>query len=153
MNKQLVFVAIAAIFAMPVTSVFAATTTTGSVSIAGTCGIGSLSPLNYGTLTPSQLSTVQTLTVTNTGTVPGELFVSGTDWQDGLLASQIAVGNTSFGNATQGSPVTPLSLSYQSIANNFSVGSNPTYWQVAAILINPTFVGSLTQTYTFTASC
>lgn len=153
MNKQLVFVAIAAIFAMPVTSVFAATTTTGSVSIAGTCGIGSLSPLNYGTLTPSQLSTVQTLTVTNTGTVPGELFVSGTDWQDGLLASQIAVGNTSFGNFTQGSPVTPLSLSYQSIANNFSVGSNPTYWQVAAILINPTFVGSLTQTYTFTASC
>ena len=153
MNKQLVFVAIAAIFAMPVTSVFAATTTTGSVSIAGTCGIGSLSPLNYGTLTPTQLSSVQSLTVTNTGTVPAGLFVSGTDWQDGLLTSQIAVGYTSFGNSTQGAPATALSSSYQLIASPFTVGPNTTYWQVLANLINPTFVGSLTQTYTFTASC
>jgi len=152
MNKQLVFVAIAAIFAMPVTSVFAVSTT-GSVSIAGTCGIGTLSPLNYGTLTPSQQSSVQTLTVTNTGTVPGALLVSGTDWQDGLLASQIAVDHTSFGNSTQLFPVTPLSLGYQSMADYFPVGPSPTYWQVTAILINPTFVGSLTQTYTFTASC
>lgn len=170
MNKQLVFVALAAIFAMPVATAFAAPAqTTGNVQIAGTCGIGTLTPINYGVLTPSQPSAEQSLTVTNTGTVPGQLLVQGSDWKDAALYPQIAVGNTYFGIGSTPppgpGPIGPapapsgtesaLSTAYQGITapNQFVVGPNSTFWQVVANLLNPTFVGTLTQEYNFTATC
>ena len=168
MNK-LVFVAMAAIFAMPVATAFAqnATTTTGSVQIVGTCGIGSLAPINYGVLAPNQVSAEQILNVTNTGTVPGQLLVQGSDWESASFVSQIFVGNTrfgvtstpSFGPAVPAPPIagqeSVLAYAYQPITfpGNFAVGSNLTFWQVWANLSNSTFTGTLTQTYNFTATC
>ena len=143
------------------------TQTTGQLTIQGTCGIGSLTPLNYGTLTPFQPSLEQTLTITNTGTVPGQLFVQGLDWESAPFVSQIAVGNTYFGTTstpgvgpTMPAPPTAgfessLDYAYQPItpASGFAVGPNNTFWQVVANLLNPSFVGTLTQEYNFTASC
>jgi hypothetical protein len=176
MNK-LVFVAMAAIFAMPIATAFAQTTTTGNVQIAGTCGIGTLTPISYGVLTPAPNTAgpEQILTVTNTGTVPGTLMVLGSHWNDFDPVTGLPIGNveifvqaTYFGTTStpsglvNGAPAPPppgfetaLQVTYQPITSTdgFAVGPNLTYWQMIPSLINPSFTGTLTQELTFSASC
>ncbi len=93
--------------------------------------------------------------MTNTGTVPATLQVSGSNWLDGSSNPQVLVNRTHY-NVTSGTYVqkAPLQLFDQILTNSF----NPaiileTFWQLQAILMNPSFTGTTTQTMDFTTSC
>ena len=169
MNKQLLFAIAGMALILPMISAHAQeVSTTGNLNVAGTCGISFVAgaPINYGSLTPSQESAEQLLTIDNTGTVPATLMVQGSDWEDATLIPQMLVSETHFGT-TVASPYNPpmptppgpgmksaLDHPYLPITNTFDPITNlDTYWQVAVNLLNPSFVGSLTQEMNFTTTC
>jgi len=131
---------------------------TGQVQIlAGTCGLqftnGSV--LDYGQLSPNELSPEVSLNMTNSGSVPALLEIQGTDWKDTSNNSILDVNRTHF-NVTSGQPFssnTPLESFDQTVTNSLipNVILN-TFWQLEAIL-NQGFSGDVTQTMDFTVSC
>jgi len=132
---------------------------TGSVEILGTCGISfaATNSIDYGQLTPGTTSTEQILTLQNTGTIPADLLVSGTDWVDTTPTTIMNVGTTAYSDIS-GTYASKTSLSGTPAiildTTQFTPSSSvDTYWQILANLLNPTFVGSLTQTMDFSASC
>jgi hypothetical protein len=132
--------------------------TQGQVSIAGTCGISfdSGTPINYGNLVPDNTSAEQVMNIQNTGTITADLLVSGTNWVDSLQTSVITVDETKYAE-TSGTYASKTSLTTSpTVIGGISFDpttSIPLYWELLADLINPTFVGSLTQEMTFSASC
>ena len=134
---------------------------TGSVTIAGTCGltVGS-SSINYGTLVPGTTPTQATtnpLTLNNTGSVPAVLTITGANWLNGattiINANETQVSNTtSSGTYRSVANGTPMLLT-----SSFNVtphgNSLSTYWQLIPKLLNTGFAGSLTQSLTFGTSC
>lgn len=134
----------------------AKSTTTGSVTILGTCGLTFVSgaPINYGSLTSDATSADQTLTISNTGNVAGTLAINGTDWKD-AGTSHILVNFTKFtGKAT--TTLYDNKISLNALATTVGTvlpGNNSTTWQLKAHLFNLPFSGSLTQTMDFSLSC
>lgn len=122
-----------------------------------TCGVAFVSgaPINYGTIKPGLESMENILTIDNTGTGMASLVVSGTDWLDGSSNVKMTVDKTRFGTSSGlFSSKTPLGASTQTVTNNFDPLVNlNTFWQLLASPNDPMFVGQLTQTMTFTASC
>jgi hypothetical protein len=148
---------------------------TGTAQIAqGSCGI-SLSPTTISYTSPSgglqlisgQTSTVQSITISNTGNVAGTVQVQGTDWLDSTGKSQMTVGNTHFSatSPTSYSSMTALSSTPQFLGSaaspiqiyppGSSSGSSSlaTYWELQANLENAGFAGATTQSMTFTTVC
>ena len=133
----------------------AKSTTTGSVTILGTCGLTFVSgaPISYGSLTPEALSANQTLTISNTGIVAGTLSVNGTDWKDGGGTTHILVNFTKYSGPAK-SYVSKTSLTLTpSVAGSVAPGSNSTSWALKAHVTALPFSGSLTQTMDFSLSC
>ncbi len=130
---------------------------TGSANILGTCGLSfpNGNSVNYGSLIPNSISPQVKLNMTNTGTVPATLQVSGSNWLDGSSNSQMLVNRTHY-NVTSGTYVqkAPLQSFNQLVTPSFIPAVIlQTYWQLQAILMNPSFTGSATQTMAFTTSC
>ncbi len=129
----------------------------GQVNIQGTCGLSfpNGNSVNYGSLIPNSISPQVKLNMTNTGTVPATLQVSGSNWLDGSSNSQMLVNRTHY-NVTSGTYVqkAPLQSFDQIVTPSFIPAVIlQTYWQLQAILMNPSFTGSATQTMAFTTSC
>lgn len=135
------------------------TQVTGSVTIAGTCGLAPVSgsPINYGTLTPFSISPEQTLVLDNTGSVSATLSVKGTDWLDSGTppTAQMLVGNTKFATTALVSYATKTALTTidQTVGPILPITNLNTFWQLQANLLSTSFAGSLTQTMDFTVSC
>ncbi|MBI5147265.1 MAG: hypothetical protein HZA84_08655 [Thaumarchaeota archaeon] len=129
----------------------------GQVIITGTCGLTfpDGNSVNYGSLIPNSISPQVTLNMTNTGTVPATLQVSGSDWLDGSSNPQMFVNRTHY-NVTSGTYVqkSPLQSFDQILTNSFNPATIlETFWQLQAILMNPSFIGTTTQTMDFTTIC
>lgn len=131
---------------------------TGQVTIlGGTCGLSfpDGSSINYGVLSPDQLSPEITLNMTNTGSIIALLEVHGTDWQD-ISANSIMDANRTHFNVTSGEPYSSnihLESFDQTVTSSFLPSVLlQTFWQVEAIL-NQAFSGDVTQTMDFTVSC
>lgn len=139
-----------------------AVSTTGSVTISGTCGLTFTSgaPIAFGTLARDSVSSEQTLTLNNTGSVTSTVTVSASNWKDGSNVVHIAGQLTKFATTDQG---TGLAYASKHALNNtngdIAFGTvrppnlNATYWQLQTALQNLPFSGALTQSVTFTASC
>ena len=132
---------------------------TGQATIVGTCGISfpQGNVVNYGPLLPNTISAEIGLNMTNSGTVTATLDVSGSDWLDGSLVPQMFANRTHY-NATASGNGYANNLSLQQFDTPITASFIPavvlqTYWQLQAILLNPSFVGSATQTMDFTVSC
>lgn len=121
------------------------------------CGISFVSgaPINYGSIKPGLTSTEQILVLNNTGSAPATLYVSATDWKDSSLVSQMDASQTRFSIGAEAYlSKTPLTTGQQTMITSFNPTSTlNTYWQVLVNLINPNFVGSISQTVNFTATC
>lgn len=130
---------------------------TGQVIIQGTCGLSfpDGNNVNYGALVPNTISPEVRLNMTNSGTVPATLDVSGTDWVDGTLTPQMFTNRTHY-NVTSGTYFQkgPLQTFDTLVTSNFIPAILlETYWQLEAVLLNPSFTGSATQTMDFTVTC
>ncbi len=129
----------------------------GQTTILGTCGM--LFPngnvVNYGPLSPDQLSSEITLNMTNTGSTTALLEVRGTNWEDTPSNTIMNVNRTHY-NVTSGLLYSSnISLeSFDKIVTNSFLPSVwlQTFWQIEAIL-NQAFSGDITQTMDFTVSC
>jgi len=132
---------------------------TGTLTILGTCGLTFVggNTIAYDGLEPGQTSTEKILSVQNTGTVPSNVLVSGLDWVDDTQVTVMLTGTTAYSNNT-GDYASKTSLSgtpTQILDTTQYLPDTPvqTFWQVLATLVNPDFVGSLTQEMTFTVDC
>lgn len=130
---------------------------TGSANILGTCGLSfsNGNSVNYGSLIPNSISPQVTLNMTNTGTVPATLQVSGSDWLDGSSNPQMFVNRTHY-NVTSGTYVqkAPLQSFDQILTNSFNPAAIlETFWQLQAVLMNQSFTGTTTQTMDMVVSC
>jgi len=131
----------------------------GSVNILGTCGITFVggNTIAYNDLEPGATSPEEILTVQNTGTIASNVLVSGTNWVDEMPVTVMLVGETAFSDTT-GNYASKTSLSGTPtliLDDTQYIPDTPvnTYWQLLANLIDPDFVGSLTQEMTFTVDC
>jgi hypothetical protein len=130
----------------------------GQVQIIGTCGLSfpNGSQVNYGPILPNTISSEIRLNMTNSGTVNATLTVKGDNWKDSENNSVMLVNKTHY-NATSGQPYSSKALLQtfdQLVKNPFQpVVILQTFWQLQAILMNPSFTGSATQTMDFTVSC
>jgi hypothetical protein len=130
---------------------------TGQVNILGTCGLSfpNGNSVNYGSLSPNTISPEIKLNMTNSGTTLAALQVSGTNWLDESLTSQMFVNRTYY-NVTSGTyfQKMPLQAFNQLVTSNFAPSVIlQTFWQLQAILLNSSFTGTTTQTMDFTVSC
>lgn len=130
---------------------------TGQATILGTCGISfpNSNLVNYGSLIPNTVSTQVVLNMTNSGTVTATLDVSGSNWEDTFSNTIMNVNRTHY-DVTNGTyfQKAPLQTFDQLVTSNF-IPAAPlqTFWQLEAILLNPSFTGSATQTMDFTVTC
>ncbi len=131
---------------------------TGSATILGTCGISfpNGNSVNYGSLVPNTISAEKNLNVTNSGSVNATLTVKGGNWKDSGNNS-VMLSNRTHYNVTSGvayAQKSPLQTFDKLVKNPFVPSVIlKTFWQLQAILLNPTFTGSATQTMNFTVSC
>ncbi|TBR07225.1 MAG: hypothetical protein EPO62_08820 [Candidatus Nitrosotenuis sp.] len=130
---------------------------TGSATILGTCGISfpNGNSVNYGSLVPNTISAQKNLNMTNSGSVNATLTVKGGNWKDPVNNS-VMLGNRTHYNVTSGTYLqkTPLQSFDQLVKNPFRPSVIlQTFWQLQAILLNPSFTGTATQTMNFTVSC
>jgi hypothetical protein len=137
----------------------------GTVTVTSSCGLTTSGTLNYGSLAPTQISTDKLLTLSNPGSVPSTVAVSGTNWVDSSVPpqSQMDVGRTKYNVGLPPLPYSPLPpigktplTGLPAVALSSAVpagGSIQTFWQLQVILNNPSFTGSLTQQVTFTVGC
>ena len=132
--------------------------TTGTVKIVGTCGLSFVSgtPISYGSLLPNAKSADKILTLDNTGTVPGTLSVSGSDWKDASGTIHILAHYTKYTSKTttvsyeNKIPLTSIPTVVGIISPSVN---NATTWQLQSTLITTPFTGTLTQTMDFTLAC
>lgn len=122
-----------------------------------TCGLTFVSgaPINYGSLSPDDTSTEQTLVLDNTGTVTGTLVINGSNWKDSGGASHILVNFTKFLGASTTPYTSKISLNSAPtvVGTIVPAPNNSTSWQLKAHLFNLPFSGSLTQTMDFALTC
>jgi len=132
------------------------TSTTGTVQILTTCGVqfNSGAPISYGAVLPGDTSNEQTLVLYNSGNIAGDILVSGSDWVDGILITQMNVGDTKYATITGDySSKTSLLLTDQTILTLNPQVNTDTFWQLQANLLDTLFSGSLTQTVDFSVTC
>lgn len=167
MKKFVLSLVVISLLLLPVGLQFAnavttTTSTTGSVTISGTCGITFTSgaPIAFGTLARDSISSEQTLTLNNTGSVTSTVTVSASDWKDGSNVVHIGGNLTKFATTNLGAGLayaskTPLNSTNGAVAFGTirPQYTNSTYWQVKGSLQNMPFKGTLTQSITFTGTC
>lgn len=127
------------------------------VNSIGTCGLSfpDGSSVDYGTLSPDQLSSEITLNMTNTGNITALLEVRGTDWKD-VPSNVIMNVNRTHYSMEPGLPYSS-NVSLESFDKTVTASFLPstllqTFWQLEAIL-NQVFSGNVSQTMDFTVSC
>jgi len=167
MNKILATLVLTSLLLVPtIMSAYAGSgsgAATGSVTIAGTCGLAlGTSTINYGSVTPglTPVAASNSLPINNTGTVNALLTVYGGNWTNGSV-DQILASNTQFNNHTAAGPFTPLALHSVPVIMSPALHPFPaahtssltSYWQLIPNVLNLGFTGSLTQSLTFSASC
>ncbi len=130
----------------------------GQVNVLGTCGLsfpnGNI--VSYGPLLPNTISPEIKLNMTNSGSISSALTVKGGNWKDSGNNSVMLANRTHY-NVTSGvsyAQKLPLQTFDTLVKNPFQPSVIlQTFWQLQAILLNPTFTGSATQTMNFTVSC
>lgn len=132
--------------------------TTGTVKIMGTCGLSFASgaPINYGSLVSGATSAEQKLTLDNTGTTPGTLSISGSDWKDTSGIMHILAQYTKYTTKTTTVPYaskTPLTSVPTVVGVILPSVNNVTTWQIQANMITTPFSGTLTQAMDLSLSC
>jgi hypothetical protein len=87
------------------------------------------------------------------GNAPSDVEVSGNNWQ-GAGATVMNVGTTHYGTSSgaYGSK-TALSTTASDLVTVPAVQNRDTFWQLQAVLSNPTYVGPAAQTVTLTVTC
>ena len=113
------------------------------------CGISlDTSSISFGSVSPGDESLEQTITVSNTGTDPGDVFVSGTNWD-----STLSVSRTGFSAASGDFASKTTLLTEQQLILNGLIPDMPTntFWRFKADLDDP--AGNYSQTITFTSEC
>lgn len=127
----------------------------GTVTILGVCGAIPLpTAVSYGSVPPNAISTEQTVTLQNiAGNVPASVSVRGTDWLSASL-DIMDVEQTAY-STTSGSydSKSKLSATDASLGTVPATGSLNTFWQLNAILNDPTFSGPAGQEVTLTVTC
>ncbi|MFH1056885.1 MAG: hypothetical protein V1717_03770 [Candidatus Micrarchaeota archaeon] len=100
--KTKILAAFAVLMAGMLGMAYAATAgATGNVTILETCGISlSADDLNFGSMNTGDTSDDVNTTISNDGSVAGDVYVSGTDWSDGNQNS-FAVGQTHYALTVQ----------------------------------------------------
>ena len=131
---------------------------TGTTTILGTCGLSfpDGNSVNYGALIPGSLSPEVNLNMTNSGTVSALLQVSGSNWNN--TSTDVMYANVTHYNATTPGNGYANNADLEQFDQIVTASFAPavileTYWQILADLLNPSFVGSATQTMDFTVSC
>jgi hypothetical protein len=147
---------------MPLVQAVPSTTTvTGEVTItAGSlCGLSATSgsPIQYGSLADGQLSQEKQLVIANTGSVPTNLFLDGSNWKGGALGDdQMAVTNTHYDKSGGVAYAAKVALTTTTQDQGVSImpgTSEDWYFQVEAHLSNPAFTGLLKQDVNLGANC
>ncbi|MDE1840385.1 MAG: hypothetical protein KGI09_00735 [Thaumarchaeota archaeon] len=165
MKTLLILPALAAIVLLLPASAYAAggggAGATGSVTIAGTCGLAlNTNSIAYGIVTPNQVAnaTNNPIVATNTGTVNATLVVSGGNWTSGspVIYANYTFVSPSAIHPSQISPIGPH-LSFTGapvLLTNSLAPATPfaTFWALWAHLVGP-FAGNLSQTVTYTTAC
>ena len=139
-------------------------TVQGQMTLVQTCGLNpSAGTLNYGNLSPGTTSTIQSLSLVNSGTTSESVMASGNDWtsQSGTPAGSIMPVSSTEWELSGGTSYTPLTASPASMVSSLGYGATQaTTWElnVPTVTSDPT-LGSVTsgtilqQTVTFTTSC
>jgi len=131
----------------------------GQTTILGTCGLSfpDGNSVDYGALLPNTISNEITLNMTNSGSISALLEIRGTDWKDGSNNSIMNVNQTHFNQTSNQNTFAQKALlnSTDGIVTNSFVPSEivQLFLQLEAILLDPFFTGSATQTMDFTVSC
>jgi hypothetical protein len=156
--------------AIPLVAIFAsialiATTTipaahaqevTSTAIILGVCGLVPTPPtIVYGSLAPNAESADQTVALANSGNVQGTVSVRGSDWSSALFTDAMLVDAThySLSSGQAYSAKTALTDTDAELTTIDPLTTVDTYWQLKAVLNEPTVVGEVIQTVTFTNAC
>lgn len=131
----------------------------GTTTIIGTCGLSfpNGNNVNYGNIIPNSISNEIALNVTNSGTQSALLEIRGTDWKDGsnnsiMNVNQTHFNQTSFQNTYNSKAL--LNGTDGTVTNSFIPSELlQLAFQLEAILLDPLFTGSASQTMDFTVSC
>jgi hypothetical protein len=129
---------------------------TSTATILGVCGLVPTPPtIVYGSLAPNAESADQTVALANTGNVQGTISVRGSDWSDVLFSDAMIVGAThySLSSGQAYSAKTALTGTDAQLTTIDPVTTVNTYWQLKAVLNQPTALGATIQTVTFTSAC
>jgi len=132
---------------------------TGTTTILGTCGLSfpDGNSVNYGALLPNTISNEIALNMTNSGSVSALLEIRGTDWLDGSNNSVMNVNQTHFNQTAFQNTFAQkalLNATDGTVTNSFVPSELVKLaLQLEAVLLDPFFTGSATQTMDFTVSC
>jgi len=132
---------------------------TGQTTILGTCGLAfpNGNVVDYGPLLPNSISTEVTLNMTNSGSVSALLEIRGDDWRDDSNNSVMNVNQTHFNQTAFQNTYASKALlnSTDGTVDSSFVPSAlvKLALQLEAVLLDPLFTGSATQTMDFTISC
>lgn len=142
----------------------AQSTVTNAITINASCGLDSLTAIDFGSNDAGVETTEGILSLENTGNSVADVEMYGTDWLDNAdgITPVIDGEQTKFATSDLGSGTTYASkLASNSTNINISMGTiaasttNSTYWQVDTTLTSgqTSFVGSASQTLSFIMLC
>lgn len=151
---------IAALCILPIVSLpVQAQQAIGKVTILGTCGLTfpNGNTINYGALAVNATSNETGLNMTNSGTTTASLEIRGGDWKDSLGSAVMYANRTHYNNtAFQPTYISkaPLNNTDTTVTSSFEPSQLlKIFFQLKAVLINPTFSGNATQSMNFTVTC
>lgn len=127
------------------------TTETTSTTVP-TCDLIVSPDLNFGKMTPGDTSDDQSLTITNIGTVPSSLTISGTDWSDGLNIMPVTQTHWNLVLGKTYTEMNELSLPSTSAGADVYPESPLALYFKLRIPFGQA-IGDYTQTMTFTGGC
>ena len=136
------------------TTAYAQTTVQNTVTILGVCGLTpDPTAIDYGQLLPDQVSSEQTLGISNTGNTQSSVSVMGTPWGNTNPPAML-VGATHY--SLQSESYDDKEVLTDSNAALTTVNAQDTvftFWQVKTTLNNPAAIGPQTQFVTLTGTC
>ena len=120
-----------------------------------TCGMNiTLQPIAFGTVDPNRISSEQTITVQNTGSVQGTISMSGSNWTDENNTTVMNADTTKY-SITSGeyNSKTSLSENAQDVASIMFENILNIFLQLHADLLDSFFSGDLGQEIEVNLTC
>ena len=130
--------------------------TTGTLEVGPLCGVNVVDTLEYGLVTPKELSVNAPLNIIGTGNSASIASVSGTNWLNGtniiILGDSTHFGFTAEPYADK-QAINGTGEDSIQMDQNIEAGDNDTFWQVDVQLLDESFIGTISQVLTFVGGC